>query len=46
MLVKQIPGILPALTLPESLETTHIYSSSREWLLPPGGSLMAEGACF
>ncbi len=39
MLAKRLPTILPPLTLPESLETTQIYSVSGE--LEPGTSLIA-----
>ncbi len=39
MLSKRIPTILPPLTLPESLETTRIYSASGK--LPAGQALMA-----
>jgi len=39
MLSKRLPTILPPLTLPESLETTRIYSSSGK--LQPGQALMA-----
>jgi magnesium chelatase family protein len=40
MLAKRIPGILPPLTLEESLETTRVYSS--RGLLAAGQSLLAE----
>ena len=39
MLSKRLPTILPPLTLPESLETTRIYSAAGK--LPPGQPLMA-----
>jgi magnesium chelatase family protein len=39
MLSKRLPTILPPLTLPESLETTRIFSA--RGLLEPGQSLMA-----
>jgi len=39
MLAKRIPTILPPLTIPESLETTRVFSS--RGLLKPGQSLMA-----
>ncbi len=39
MLAKRLPSILPALTLPESLETTRVYSA--RGLLGPGQSLLA-----
>ena len=39
MLAKRIPTILPPLTIPESLETTRVFSS--RGLLTPGQSLMA-----
>jgi magnesium chelatase family protein len=39
MLAKRLPTVLPPLSLPESLETTRVYSS--RGLLQPGQSLMA-----
>ncbi len=39
MLAKRLPTVLPPLTLPESLETTRIFSA--RGLLEPGQSLMA-----
>lgn len=38
MLSRALPGILPPLTKPESLEVTQIYSSAGQ--IPPGGSLI------
>ena len=38
MLARRLPGILPEMTLEESLETTKIHSVAG--LLPPGGSLV------
>jgi magnesium chelatase family protein len=39
MLAKRLPTVLPPLTLPESLETTRVFSA--RGLLEPGKSLMA-----
>ncbi len=39
MLAKRMPSVLPPLSLPESLETTRVYSA--RGLLGPGQSLMA-----
>ncbi|MBP1605548.1 MAG: ATP-dependent protease, partial [Acidobacteria bacterium] len=39
MLARRLPGILPALTADEALETTSIYSVTG--LLPPGSGLLA-----
>jgi len=39
MLAKRLPTVLPPLTLPESLETTRVFSA--RGLLEPGHSLMA-----
>jgi magnesium chelatase family protein len=38
MLARRLPGILPEMTLEESLETTKVHSVAG--LLPPGGSLV------